>query len=128
MAILRRETRMSIPLTLRCECGETLSANAGETVTCTCGRRYDTSTIPGPSVARVRATQVRMKLYARLGLALVVLFGVLGFLVAGLPGVAFAAALFALVWWRVIAPWLRRRHAEDLGDLPSWNLEADSDS
>jgi hypothetical protein len=119
---------MSIPLTLRCECGETLSANAGEAVTCTCGRRYDTSTVPGESIARVRATQMRMKLYARLGLAFVVLFGVLGFLVGGLPGVAFAAALFALIWWKVIAPWLRRRHSEDLSELPSWNLEADRDA
>lgn len=116
---------MSIPLTLRCECGEVLSAEAGETVACTCGRRYDTSRIPGPSVARVRATQVRLRLYARLGLALVVLLGLLGFLVAGLPGVAFAASLSALVWWRVVAPWLRRRHSDELADLPSWSLEAD---
>jgi hypothetical protein len=119
---------MSIPLTLRCECGEVLSAQAGETVACTCGRRYDTAKIPGQSVARVRTTQVRLRLYARLGLIAVVTFGLLGFFVAGLPGVAFAASLSALVWWKVVAPWLRRRHSQDLADLPSWNLEADRDA
>jgi hypothetical protein len=119
---------MSIPLTVRCECGEVLSAKAGEAVTCTCGRRYDTANIPGQSVARVRATQVRLRTYARLGFVVVILFGVLGFYVGGLPGVAFAAALSALVWWRVVAPWLRRRHSDELADLPSWTIEAERDA
>lgn len=119
---------MSIPLTLRCECGEVLSAKAGETVTCACGRRYDTSTIPGPSVARVQATQARLRLYARLGLIVVITFGILGFFAAGLPGVALAASLSALVWWKGVAPWLRRKHAEDFTDLPSWQLEAERDA
>lgn len=119
---------MSIPLTIRCECGEALSAEAGEAVTCTCGRRYDTSTIPGSSVARVRATQVRLRLYARIGLIAVITFGILGYFAAGLPGVALAASLSALIWWKGVAPWLRRRHAEELSDLPSWQLKADRDA
>jgi hypothetical protein len=118
---------MSIPLTLRCECGEVLTARAGDTVSCPCGRRYDTSTIPGPSLARVRATQARMRLYARLGLAVVVAFGVLGYLALGLPGVALTASLSAIIWWRVVAPVLRRHHVDDLTDLPSWELKADRD-
>ena len=119
---------MSIPLTLRCECGEVISAEAGEAVSCTCGRRYDTSTIPGSSVARVRATQVRLRLYARIGLIVVIAFGILGFLAAGLPGVAGAAGLSAIIWWRIVAPLLRRRHAAELSHLPSWQLEADRDA
>jgi fatty acid desaturase len=118
---------MSIPLTLHCECGEELTAKAGETVTCGCGRRYDTSTIPASSIARVRATQARMRLYARLGLAVVVAFGALGFLALGWPGVALMASLSAIIWWRIVAPVLRRHHADDLTDLPSWELEADRD-
>jgi hypothetical protein len=119
---------MSIPLTIRCECGAVLPAKAGETVACTCGRNYDTSTIPGSSVARVRATQVKLRFYARIGLIVVIVFGVLGFLWLGLPGVALAASLSALVWWKVVAPQLRRRHAEELADLPSWSLEAEKDA
>ena len=108
---------MSIPLTLRCECGEVLSADAGETVACTCGRRYDTSTLPGPSIAHVKATQARLRLYARLG-----------FYFAGLPGIAGAASISAIVWWKVVAPALRRKHMDDVTDLPTWELEADRDA
>jgi hypothetical protein len=119
---------MSIPLTIRCECGEVLSAKAGEAVNCTCGRSYDTATIPGPSLARVRATQVRLRLYARIGLIAVITFGIFGFFAAGLPGVALAASLSALVWWKGIAPWLRRKHSHELADLPSWKLKAERDA
>jgi hypothetical protein len=119
---------VSIPLTLRCECGEILSATAGEAVTCACGRRYETSSIPGQSVARVHATQVRLRLYARIGLIVVIAFGILGFFAAGLPGVAGAAGLSAIIWWRIVAPLLRRRHAAELSDLPSWELEAERDA
>jgi hypothetical protein len=119
---------MSIPITLRCECGEVLSAQAGDVVTCTCRRRYDTSTLPGPSIAHVRSTQARLRLYARLGAVVVVLFGLLGFYFAGLPGVAGAASISAIVWWRVVAPALRRKHMDDVTDLPTWNVEADRDA
>lgn len=119
---------MAIPLTLRCDCGDVISAQAGDIVTCTCGRRYDTSTLPGPSIAHVHATQARLRLYARLGVIIVVFMGLLGFFVAGLPGVAGAASISAILWWRVVAPALRRRHMDDVTDLPTWNLEADRDA
>jgi hypothetical protein len=119
---------MSIPLTLRCECGEVLSAQSGETVDCGCGRRYDTSTLPGPSIAHVRATQARLRLYAQLGAIVVIFFGLLGFFLAGLPGVAAAASLSAIIWWRVVAPALRRKHMSDVTDLPTWNLESERDA
>jgi hypothetical protein len=61
-------------------------------------------------------------------LIVIVLSGVLGFLWLGLPGVALAASLSALVWWKIVAPQLRRRHADELADLPSWSLEADRDA
>ncbi|HSE82055.1 MAG TPA: hypothetical protein VLA87_10290 [Gaiellaceae bacterium] len=118
---------MSIPVTLRCECGEAHQATVGETVTCTCGRRYDTSSLSGPAVARVRATQARLRLYAQLGLAVVIAFGILGFLWLGLPGVALTASLSAIIWWRVVAPVLRRKHSDELADLPSWGLKAERD-
>ena len=119
---------MSIPVTLRCECGEALSAKVGETVICTCGRRYDTSSLSGPAVARVRATQARLRLYARLGLTVVIAFGILGFFWLGLPGVALTASLSAIIWWRVVAPVLRRKHSDELADLPTWELKAERDA
>jgi hypothetical protein len=119
---------MSIPLTLRCECGEVISAHAGDVVTCTCERRYDTSALPGPSIAHVRATQARLRLYARLGAIIVVLFGLIGFYFARLPGVAGAASISAILWWKVVAPALRRKHMDDVTDLPTWNVEAERDA
>jgi hypothetical protein len=119
---------MAVPLTLRCECGEVLSTQSGEKVTCTCGRSYDTSTLPGPSIAHVKATQARLRLYARLGVITVVFFGLLGFFLAGLPGVAAAASVSAILWWKVVAPALRRKHMGDVTDLPTWDLEADRDA
>ena len=119
---------MSIPVTLRCECGNVLYAKVGESVTCTCGRRYDTSSLSGPTVARVRATQARLRLYARLGMAVVVGFGALGWFWLGLPGVALTASLSAIIWWRIVAPVLRRKHSDELADLPSWELKAERDA
>ena len=50
-----------------------------------------------------------------------------GFLWLGLPGVALTASLSAIIWWRVVAPVLRRKHSDELADLPSWGLKAERD-
>ena len=58
---------MAIPITVRCECGETHSAKLGDVVECSCGRRYDTSQIPESTFAQVREHQAKARLYVRVG-------------------------------------------------------------
>lgn len=116
---------MSIPLTIRCECGETLSVTLGSQATCSCGRRYDTSSMPRESFARVRASQVKMRLYTRIGFIFVVAFTVVGWLVEGLAGAALAGPAAGLIWFRLVQPRFKRRQAEDLAALPTWKLEAE---
>jgi len=116
---------MSIPLTVRCECGEVLSVTLGDQVTCACGRRYDTSSMPPESFTRVRAAQLRVRLYTRIGFVLVAGAAVLGWVVEGLAGAALAGPAAALLWFRFVQPRFKRRQAEDLAGLPTWKLEAE---
>jgi hypothetical protein len=124
-AVHPRAARMSIPLTIRCECGETLSATLGETKSCSCGRRYDTSSIPPDSLLHVRATQARLRLYARIGFILTVASALIGFVVYGLSGAVAGGCLAAIVWWRVVRPRLQRRREAELANVRSWTLEAE---
>jgi hypothetical protein len=116
---------MSIPLTVRCECGETLSVILGDQVTCACARRYDTSSVPRESFVQVRAAQLRVRLYTRIGVVLVAAAAVLGWWVEGPAGAALAAPAAALLWFRFVQPRFKRRQAEDLAALPTWKLEAE---
>jgi hypothetical protein len=70
---------MAIPITVRCECGETHSAKLGETVECPCGRSYDTSQLPQGQFAQVREHQAKAKLYVRVGFAFIAGIAVTGF-------------------------------------------------
>ena len=119
-----RPNPMTIPLTIRCECGETSPVELGDRVICRCGRRYDTSHIPRDEYLRVQATQVRLRLWARMGLVLVLAAAVLAWAFYGPIGAAFAAPAVAGLWFRVIQPRLRRQQEAELADLPSWTLEA----
>lgn len=116
---------MSIPLTVRCECGEILSVTLGEQIACACGHRYDTSSMPRESFTRVRAAQLRVRLYTRIGFVLVAAAAVLGWVVEGLAGAALAGPAAALFWFRFVQPRFKRRQAEDLAGLPTWKLEAE---
>ena len=116
---------MSIPLTVRCDCGETLSVTLGDQITCACGRRYDTSSMPRESFVRVRAAQLRVRLYTRIGIVLVIGAAVLGWWIEGLAGAALAGPAAALLWFRFVQPRFKRRQAADLAGLPTWKLEAE---
>ena len=116
---------MSIPLTVRCECGETLSVTLGDQVTCACARRYDTSSMPRESFVQVRAAQLRVRLYTRIGVVLVAAAAVLGWWIEGLAGAALAGPAAALLWFRFVQPRFKRRQAQDLAALPTWKLEAE---
>jgi hypothetical protein len=109
---------MPIPITIRCECGETRSVDLGDRVTCACGRHYDTSTLPSEKFDHVRAKQARIRLYLRLGVICVIGASVAAALVWGLKGLALALPLSCLLWFLFLGKWLRKR----------WLLRTDADS
>jgi hypothetical protein len=115
---------VAIPITIRCECGETHSAELGETVTCACGRRYDTSTIPPERFAHIRAKQARIKLYLQLGMVFIVGAVVASALLWGLKGVALALPLSCLLWFLYFGKWYRRRWLKDVNEPTTLQLEA----
>lgn len=115
---------MGIPITVRCECGETHSATLGDTVECSCGRSYETSQLPQDRFAQVRAHQARARLYVRVGFIFVVGITVAAFLVWGMWGAAVAAPVTALIWFKIIRRWFTRTFVPSPGELPTLELEA----
>jgi len=115
---------VSIPLTIRCECGQTHKARLGQTVRCECGRVYDTSDLPPESFGRVRAHQAKAKLYARVGFVFVIGLTAAAFFAWGMWAAAVAAPVTAAIWFRVIRPWFMRRYVPSPGELPTLELEA----
>lgn len=115
---------MAIPLTIRCECGESHKATLGETVECSCGRRYDTSTLPPDGFAGVQARRARIRLYLQLGIVFIVVAIVLSAVFWGLKGVALAIPLAGLSWFLFIGKWYRRRWLRDLGEQTTLQLDA----
>lgn len=115
---------MAIPITVRCECGETHSAKLGETVVCGCGREFDTSTLDENRFVQVREHRARTALYVRLGLVWVVGIGFVTFFLWGKWGVAIGAPFAAIIWFRVIRRWFMRKFVPSPGDLTPLELEA----
>ncbi len=115
---------MAIPITVRCECGESHSARLGETVSCSCGRTYETSRLPRERYAQVLEHQAKAKLYVRIGFVFVVGIGVAAFLLWGMWGTAVAAPLAGLIWFRIIRRWFMRTFVPSPGELPTLELEA----
>lgn len=115
---------MTIPITVRCPCGTTTSADAGEVVTCTCGRSYDTAALPAEHLAAAGVTQRRQRVYARLGICVVGLAALGGFLISGIWGAGIALPLSCLIWWKGVQPRWRRRAAADLASMPATRIPA----
>jgi hypothetical protein len=116
---------VTVPITIRCECGHALSTPWGERAECErCGRAYDTEQIPRSDVALVEAVQRRFRHYAWFGLLFVIAVTVLAFAAGGLVWAGFAFPTAGLVWYRFIRPFWRRRYLAAVRALPSWDLRA----
>lgn len=115
---------MAIPITVRCECGETHSVDLGDTVECTCGRRYETATLPPERFADIRARQARIRLYVQLGIVFIGLSAVGAALLWSAKGVAVAVPLAGLIWFLFLGKWYRRRWLRHVGDRTVLQLEA----
>ena len=119
---------MSVPLTVRCECGHTSETRLGERVTCVCGREYDTSQIDSGTYLDLRRMANRQRLYVRLGIVLAMGIGVISYLFFGIKGPALSVPLLALFWWRLVLPRFQRGQAALLRDVPVVQLDAGESS
>lgn len=115
---------MAIPITVRCECGQVSPAKLGDTVTCQCGRTYDTSALPAERFSQVRAHQAKARLYVRIGVIFVAGIAALAYVFFGIWGAAFAGPLAALIWFRVVRRWFMRTFVPSPGELPTLELDA----
>jgi hypothetical protein len=115
---------MAIPITVRCECGETHSVDLGDNVECSCGRRYDTASIPPERFAYARSHQARIRLYMQLGTIFMLTGVVLAAVLWGLKGVAVAIPLAGLLWFLFFGKWLRKRWLHGPRDQSTYQLEA----
>jgi hypothetical protein len=115
---------MFVPITVRCECGQTHQANLGETVTCGCGRAFDTSKLPTGKLGGVFRSQLRMRLYTTVGAIFVAGITVVAASFYGVRGLAVGLPVSGLIWFRIVGPSFRRRVFRGAGELPRWKLEA----
>jgi hypothetical protein len=114
----------TIPLTITCECGEAHRTELGQVVSCTCGRRYDTTELDQSRLIGVRHSQLKMRVYITCGTLLIGGGAAAMYFVWGLRGVAIGVPIIGLLWFRVIAPVVRKRVFYGAGELPTWKLEA----
>lgn len=115
---------MAIPITVRCECGETHSAKLGDAVECPCGRRYETSQVPESTFPQVREHQAKARLYVRVGAIFLLAAGTISFLLWGIWGAAVTVPLAGMLWFWYIRRWFMRRYVVSPGELPTLELEA----
>jgi hypothetical protein len=104
---------VTIPITVKCECGVVTKAMLGEAVTCTCGRAYETSKLPRDGFGEIPNRQARIRLYVQLGIVFVGGATVLAAVLEGLRGVAIALPLSGLLWFQFFGRWLRKRWLRD---------------
>jgi hypothetical protein len=115
---------VAIPITVRCECGETHSAKLGDRVECSCGRCYETSEISESNFPQIGEHQAKAKLYVRVGAAFLLVAGVVSFFLWGLWGAAITVPLAGMVWFWYIRRWFMRRYVPSPGELPTLELKA----
>jgi hypothetical protein len=108
---------MNIPITVKCQCGRTTDAIAGQEVRCACGREYATE-LSDQQVAVLQGIQVQQRIVARLGVGLVGLVALAGFLLGNRWIGVGSLVLAGLLWWGVLQHFWRRRAVGRLSSLP----------
>jgi hypothetical protein len=108
---------MKVPITVRCECGHTSEATAGEEVVCVCGRRYATE-LSQQQMAALRGLQAQMKVFARLGVGVSGLLAIAAFTFVNIFAGMAALALAFVGWWVILQPAWRRRAVLRVAAMP----------
>jgi hypothetical protein len=108
---------MNVPITVRCQCGRTTDAFAGQAVQCPCGRSYQTE-LSDQQVAALRGLQTQQRVVARLGMGVVGLVSLAGFLLVDRWAGVAALLVAGVLWWGVLQRIWRRRAVGRLASLP----------
>jgi Flp pilus assembly protein TadB len=121
-----RKLRRGPPITLTCECGERRELRYGEQWQCEkCGRIWNTSRIPAEQYDAVRRVKQRLRGVmlglCALALATVLVFILIGRVIAGILLVAICATTWRMYVW----PIQKRRYLKAIEKLPSWEIEPD---
>jgi hypothetical protein len=108
-------------ITLTCDCGEVSYLAYGQAWACACGRRWNTSQIPGDEYWGIMREMRRFRLIAiASALVLCVTFGLLAFLVEQKLLLLFPIVMAG--WYLFYMPRWRRRVRRRARNLPTWEL------
>jgi hypothetical protein len=118
---------VTIPINVKCECGESHKANLGDVVECSCGRHFDTSKISESNFPQVREHQVKARLYVRVGAIFLISAGLIAFFVWGFWAAAITVPLAGMLWFWYIRRWFTRRYVPSPGELPTVELGASNE-
>jgi hypothetical protein len=108
---------VKVPIVVSCECGRATDADAGDEVTCGCGRRYRTELSPEQRSA-LNAMQQRSRAFARLGIGVVGMVALVAMLGLGVRGGAVVLALGVVAWWVLLQRVWRQRVVRRIAGLP----------
>ena len=108
---------MRVPITVKCECGRTTEAFAGELVRCPCGRTYQTE-LSDQQVRALQGIQTQQRVVARLGMGVVGLVSLAGFLLVDRWAGVAALVVAGVLWWGVLQRVWRHRAVSRLASLP----------
>jgi hypothetical protein len=110
------------PITVGCPCGARLEVAHGNSCTCSCGLRWDTTQIEDEYQQLLRVhRRYRTYVPTALGLATCALILAL-FFTGNLIGIFALLAVVLFVRSTVVRPVLGRRYAAALAQLPQWTL------
>jgi hypothetical protein len=116
-------------ITLRCDCGAEALVTFGERWTCeSCGRTYDTTSIPDADFRAIQTLRRRYRVFGYAGVTLVAAFVLLLAITAQQFQLFIGLPFILLVWFMYVRPLMRNRYRRRLGELTrTWTLHAEGE-
>ena len=114
------------PIAVTCECGEKRDLAYGEQWQCeSCGKRWDTGTIPAEQYGEIRRISLRYRSIPVLFGALVAVLAIVFSLTGNIFGVFFLMPTALIGWFVFLRPLHRKRYRAAISSLPRWELRAE---
>lgn len=117
-------------ITLRCDCGQEEALVAyGERWTCeSCGRTYDTHSIPAADFEAIQALRRRYRIVGYTGVALIAALVLLLALTAQPFQLFIGLPFILLLWFSYVRPVMRSRYHRRVGELQrTWTLKPEGE-